>query len=154
MRIKPFKAQILFTIFSLVFAAVNAQNVGSIQRGQRGYTPPPTTSTTAYVELKDVQEEVNRRLPICVSEFNLDDFEKEILKGLLTKKFESENAVLEDKKVNRDERRKRFIQIDKDFSTELALIMSAEEIERFKGLDFSKIEKDDKKKKKRKRRKS
>ena len=68
-------------------------------------------------------------------------------------KIESQNAVLEDKKVNRDERRKRFIQIDKDFYSELSAIMTVEEIERFKVLDFDQVEKEEKKKKKRKKKK-
>ena len=127
--------------------------MGRVQRGQRGYVPPPVDNTKTYIELKEVNEEVNKILPICVAEFNLDDFVKEILKILLTNKFESENAVLEDKKVNRDERRKRFIQIDKDFYSELTAIMTAEEMERFKVLDFDQVEKEEKKKKKRKKKK-
>lgn len=153
MTIKTLKFQLIFSTFLLLVTSISAQNMGRVQRGQRGYVPPPVDNTKTYIELKEVNEEVNKILPICVTEFNLDDFEKEILKILLTNKFESENAVLEDKKVNRDERRKRFIQIDKDFYSELTAIMTAEEMERFKVLDFDQVEKEEKKKKKRKKKK-
>lgn len=153
MRIKSLKTQILLTAFLVLVTAISAQNMGRVQRGQRGYTPPPVDNTKTYIELKEVHEEVSKMLPVCVNEFSLDDFEKEILKSLLTNKFESENAVLEDKKVNREERRKRFIAIDKDFYTELSVIMTTDEIERFKILDFDQIEKDNKKKKKKKKKK-
>lgn len=153
MTIKTIKVQFILATLLLVVTTIGAQNLGQIQRGQRGYTPPPINNSTPFVELKDVNEELNKILPICVTQFSLDDFEKEILKILLTNKFESENTVLEDKKVNRDERRKRFIQIEKDFYSELTAIMNIEEIERFKVLDFDQVEKDEKKKKK-KRKKS
>ena len=151
MTIKSLKFQVVCSVFLLVVTSLSAQNLGHVQRGQRVYTPPPLNNTRTYIELKEVNEEVNKMLPICVSEFNLDDFEKEILKSLLTNKFESENAVLEDKKVNRDERKKRFIQIDKDFYSELSAIMTVDEMERFKVLDFEKVEKEEKKKKKKKK---
>lgn len=153
MTIKTIKVQFILATLLLVVTTIGAQNLGQIQRGQRGYTPPPINNSTPFVELKDVNEELNKILPICVTQFSLDDFEKEILKILLTNKFESENTVLEDKKVNRDERRKRFIQIEKDFYSELTAIMNIEEIERFKVLDFDQVEKDEKMKKKKKKKK-
>jgi hypothetical protein len=101
----------LIILTSLTFQSIDAQQAGRIQRGQRGYVPPPRPQGTAIIQPKDVNKEINFMLPIFVSEFNLDDFEKEIVKGLLINKFESENALLMDKKVNRNDRRIQFIQI-------------------------------------------
>lgn len=151
MTVKSLKSQIIFFVFLLGVTALSAQNLGQVQRGQRGYTPPPINNAKTYIALKNVDEEISKMLPICVSKFGLDDFEKEILKILLINKFESENAVLEDKKVNRDLRRKRFIQIDKDFYSELSAIMTDDEMEEFKVFDFDQVEKEEKKKKKKKK---
>ena len=72
---------LLVTIF-LPFQDLNAQQADRIQRGQRGYTPPAKPSGPAIVALKDPIYEVGIMLPKCVEEFNLDAFEKEIVKGI------------------------------------------------------------------------
>ncbi len=136
-----------------IFQTINAQQVDRIQRGQRGYTPPPKVSYGAYIELKDPYEETNIILPKCIEAFNLDDFEKEILKNILIKKFESQNAILNDKKNSREDRQKKILELDKGFYKELSSILSAEEIEKYKIMDFEES-KEEKKKKKKNRRKN
>jgi hypothetical protein len=138
---------------SLSFQFVNAQQVNRIQRGQRGYVPPPVDNTTTYVELKDPYKEVNIMLPKCVDTFNLDDFEKEIIKGILLKNFENQNFILGDEGNSRDERKKKLIELDKSFYKELALILSVDEIEKFKLMDFSETKAEKKQKKRKKRNK-
>ena len=137
----------IFIIFSLAFQSVYAQRADLPIRGQRGYTPPFKFSNKTILEPKEVVDEVNAILPVCVTEFNLDDFEKEILKNMLTNKFESENSILKDTKVNRDDRRKKYIEIDKRFYLELTSILTSEEREIFKLMDFTDSVKEQRKEK-------
>ena len=149
------KAYFLFLgiLICCVFQTVNAQQVDRIQRGQRGYTPPPKVNHETYIELKDPYEATNIILPKCVEAFKLDDFEKEILKNILIKQFESQNAILSDKKNNREDRKKKILDFDKVFFRELSTILSAEEIETFKTINFEESKEERKKKKKDKRKK-
>jgi hypothetical protein len=140
----------LYVLFVLVTFNINAQNFG---RGQRGVAEPPVTNI-ASVSLKDVHEEVMKIIPICVTEFKLDDFEKEILKNFLTNKFESENAILLNESIKGADRRKELDRLDKEFYENLLAIFTTDEIESFKIMDFEQLEKDKKKKKKKKRKKS
>lgn len=135
------------------FQALNAQQIDGIQRGQRGYVPPPKQSFKTYIELKDPYKETNIILPKCVEAFKLDAFEKEILKNILVKNIESQNVILSDKKNTREVRQKKIIELDKYFYKELSSILSEEEIEEFKVMDFEET-KEEKKKKKKDRRKN
>lgn len=133
------------------FQAINAQQADRIQRGQRGYTPPPNVNYETYIELKDPYEETNIILPKCIEEFKLDAFEKEILKNILIKQFESQNEILSDKKNSREARQKKFLDLDKYFYKELSLILTTEEIEKYKVMDFEESKEEKKKKKKNQR---
>lgn len=135
------------------FQALNAQQIDGIQRGQRGYVPPPKQSFKTYFELKDPYEETNIILPKCVEAFKLDAFEKEILKSILIKNIESHNVILSDKKNTREVRQKKIIELNKYFYKELSSILSEEEIEEYKVMDFEET-KEEKKKKKKDRRKN
>ncbi|MCH7524637.1 MAG: hypothetical protein IIC74_06420 [Bacteroidetes bacterium] len=136
-----------------IFQPISAQQVDRIQRGQRGYTPPPKVSYETYIELKDPYEETNIILAKCIKAFDLDAFEKEILKNILIKNFESQNAILNDKKNSREDRKKKIFELDKTFYSELSSILSAEEIEKYRGMDFEET-KEEKKQKKKNRRKN
>lgn len=140
-------------IICCTFQAINAQQADRIQRGQRGYTPPPKVNYETYIELKDPYEATSIILPKCVEAFKLDTFEKEILKNILIKQFESQNAILSDKKNSREARKKKILDFDKIFYKELSSILSEEEIEEFKIMDFKET-KEEKKKKKKNRRKN
>ena len=130
-----------------------AQQPNRIQRGQRGYIPPPKYSNSAFIDLKEPQEETKIILLKCDEVFNLDAFQKEILKSMLIKKFEDENVILRDKGNTREDRKKKIINRNNVFYNELSSILTLEQINEFKILDFeeSKEEKKDKKKKKRKK---
>lgn len=133
---------------------VNAQYGYGSQRGQRrGYTPPPSPSanTDSSINLKDPYDQISIVLPKCVEAFNLDDFEKEIIKGLLLKNFESRNIILGDKDTSVEDKKKELTEIDKIFYKDLVLILSTEEVEKFKLMDFSETREDKKQKKKKKK---
>lgn len=144
---------IIVTIVYFPFQESNAQQANRVQRGQRGYTPPPKADGAAFIELKDANYEVGLMLPKCVEEFKLDAFEKEIVKGILIKKFEDQNKILEDKSNSREDRKQKFLALDKVFYSELSTILTQEEVEHFKIMDFSETREEKKKKKREKRKK-
>lgn len=137
------------------FQTLQAQKANLPQRGQRGYVPQSRFEPNTFIELVDPNEEVSRMLPKCIEEFTLDDFEKEILKSMLISKFESQNTILEDESNTRDSRKKKMFDLNNNFHKELTSILTQEEVDRFKLMDFteSKEEKKKKKKEKRKRKK-
>jgi len=144
-------------VFCCTLQVANAQYEHGSQVGQRrGYIPPPKDNPETSVILLDPYEETNIILPKCVEEFKLDAFEKEILKTILLKNFKNQNGILNDKKNSSDERQKKLVELNKNFYKELSSILTVEEIEIYKLMDFkeSKEEKKKKKKDKRKKRKT
>tara|TARA_X000000368_G_scaffold286357_1_gene227445 strand:- start:36 stop:488 length:453 start_codon:yes stop_codon:yes gene_type:complete len=140
------KRLILF-ILLLSFTNSFAQQVYGVQRGQRGYIPPPKFEPSAYVAPINAYDELNKILPKCVEIFMLDDFEKEILKGLLLDKFENYNQIVENTDLSKQARQESLKQLEIDFVKSLSVILAPDEISVFVDTDFND------KKEKRKRRK-
>ena len=138
-----------FLGFSL---SAHAQQVDRIQRGQRGYVPPPKVTYGAYIEIKDPQVEVERMLPRLIEEFNLDAFEQEIIKGIIISRVEKENKVLEDKGNTREGRKAKMMALEKEYYKELSTILSSEEVENLKLMNFESVKEVKKKKRKDKKR--
>jgi len=134
-----------------IFQTLTAQQIDSRQGGQRGFEPTQNIDSDLYIGLKDPYEETNIILPKCVEEFKLDAFEKEIFKGLLIKKFEKQNIMLNDKKVSFEEQKKNLQDLNNNFYKELSSILSEEEIEKYKVMDFKESKEEKKKKKKKKK---
>lgn len=146
--------KIIFILFAIIFCntfTINAQQADRTQRGQRGYVQESKVNNEAYIDLKDPYEETNIILLKCVEAFKLDAFEKEILKSILIKNFENQNAILSDEKNSREERQKKNLELDKAFYNELSSILSEEDIEKYKSMDFEETKEEKKKKKKKKR---
>lgn len=123
-------------------------------RGSRGYVPPPKYSTNTFIEEKDPQKETQIILAKCNETFELDAFQNEIIKGLLIKKFEDENVILTDKSNTREDRKQKIIARNNQFFNDLTSIMTTEQINQFKIMDFEETKEDRKKKKKNKKGKS
>ena len=128
-----------------------AQNLGQIQRGQRGYVPPMELNSETYIEVVEPFDEVEKMMPKCIAVLKLDAFEQEIIKGMLLKKFESQNFIVKDEKNTREDRKRKLIALDKQYIDELGTILSPEQIEAYKSIDFKESSKDKKKRKKNKR---
>ena len=128
-----------------------SQQVYNIQRGQRGYVPPPKFEASAYITTLDVYEELNMVLPMCVASFSLDEFETQILKGMLMKKFDSYNAVVSNTDLSKDARQDQLKQLEIDFVKSLTIILTPDEITEYVDMDFNKKKKGKKRKKKRKK---
>jgi hypothetical protein len=146
------KKIVLLVVFGVFFNVSYAQQVDRIQRGQRGYIPPPiATNNDAYIEIIEPFEEVEKMMPKCISVLKLDAFEQEIIKGMLLKKFESQNFIVKEEKNTREDRKRKLTELDKEFFKELSTILSPEEIEAYKNIDFKESSKEKKKRKKNKK---
>ena len=144
------KKVILF-ILLLYSSNIFAQQVYGVQRGQRGYIPPPKYEASVYITTLNAYEELEKVLPKSVEVFSLDDFEKEIFKGLLLEKFENYNKIVENTDSSKQARQEALKQLEIDFVKSLAVILTPDEITTFVDMDFS--AKEEKKKRRKKKRK-
>ena len=141
------------TFIAILFFSTQSfsQQLYNVQRGQRGYVPPPKYEASAYITTLDVYEELNMVLPMCVASFSLDEFETQILKGMLMKKFDSYNAVVSNTDLSKDDRQDQLKQLEIDFVKSLTIILTPDEITEYVDMDFNKKKKGKKRKKKRKK---
>ena len=144
------KKVILF-ILLLYSSNIFAQQVYGVQRGQRGYVPPPKYEASVYITTLNAYEELEKVLPKSVEVFSLDDFEKEIFKGLLLEKFENYNKIVENTDSSKQARQEALKQLEIDFVKSLAVILTPDEITTFVDMDFS--GKEEKKKTRKEKRK-
>ena len=145
---------IKFLIFFLIssFSIQSfSQQLYNVQRGQRGYIPPPKYEASAYITTLDVYEELNKVLPVCVTTFSLDEFESQILKGMLLKKYESYNSIVSNTDNSKEARQEQLKQLDIDFVKSLTIILTPDEITTYVDMDFSDKKKGKKKRKRRKK---
>ena len=142
--------------FILFFFSIQlfSQQVYNVQRGQRGYVPPPKYEASAYITTLDIYEELNAVLPVCVEVFNLDEFETQILKGMLLKKFESHNAIVSNTDNSKEARQEKLKQLEIDFVKSLTIILTSDEITSYVDMDFSDKKKENKKNRRKNRRKN
>lgn len=147
---------IYFLLVGFIFMSseVYAQQADQIQRGQRGYVPPPKISTSTYIEIKDPHEQASIILPKLTEEFNLDAFEQEIIKGIIIKKVEDENVILQDDKNTREDRKEKLKILNNQLYKDLGSILSQDEVETFKTMDFTLTREERKEKKKKKKRRN
>ena len=141
-------------LFILFVSSSNliAQQVYGIQRGQRGYIPPPKYEASAYISTINAYEELEKVLPKSVEIFKLDDFEREIFKGLLLEKYDNYNRIVENTDLSKEARQDALRQLEIDFVKSLSVILTPDEISMFVDIDFS--EKKQKKKKKKRKNKN
>ena len=143
--------KIILFILLLYSSNIFAQQVYGVQRGQRGYIPPPKYEASVYITTLNAYEELEKILPKSVEVFSLDDFEKEIFKGLLLEKFENYNKIVENTDSSKQARQEALKQLEIDFVKSLAVILTPDEITTFVDMDFS--GKEEKKKTRKEKRK-
>lgn len=141
----------LLTVLLCLFSILSfSQQLNNVQRGQRGYSPMPKYDSSAYVSTLDVYKELDKVLPKCKAEFMLDEFEMQILKGLLIDKMENYNIIVENEDYTRDVRQSKLKLNEFEFVKSLNTILTSEEVSKYIELDFE----NEKKKKRKKRNKS
>ena len=142
---------LIFFFISIFSIESFSQQLYNVQRGQRGYIPPPKYEASAYITTLDVYEELNKVLPVCVTTFSLDEFEAQILKGMLLNKYETYNSIVSNTDNSKESRQEQLKQLDIDFVKSLTIILTPDEITTYVDMDFNKKKKG--KKEKRKKRK-
>jgi len=142
---------LIFFFISIFSIESFSQQLYNVQRGQRGYIPPPKYEASAYITTLDVYEELNKVLPVCITTFSLDEFESQILKGMLLKKYESYNSIVSNTDNSKEARQEQLKQLDIDFVKSLTIILTPDEITTYVDMDFSDKKKGKKKRKKKKK---
>ena len=148
---KVFFKFLIFFFISIFSIESFSQQLYNVQRGQRGYIPPPKYEASAYITTLDVYEELNKVLPVCVTTFSLDEFEAQILKGMLLNKYESYNSIVSNTDNSKESRQEQLKQLDIDFVKSLTIILTPDEITTYVDMDFSDKKKGKKKRKKKKK---
>ena len=145
--------KLVLLLIILSFSSSYSQQLYGPQRGQRGYIPPPKFEASAYVTTIDAYDELDKTLPKCIEKFSLDDFEKEILKGLLLEKYDNYNKIVENTDSSKQARQESLKQLEIDFVKSLTIILTTDEISEFVDMDFTKKKEKEKKRKRNRKRK-
>ena len=145
------RISILFLGLICICSTVFGQKADQIQRGQHGYSPSIEYASGAFIELKDPYEEAMLIVPKCAEAFALDAFQKEILKSMIIRKVEDDNAILNDEANTRDSRKSKLQQREKSFLVELNSILNTEQIEAFRDMDFTETKEERREKKRKKK---
>jgi hypothetical protein len=141
---------ILLTMGS--FGSLEAQNLNSIQRGQRGYSPPPLDRQQGAISIENSVEQVDEKMELYGIEFSLDAFEKAVMKNYLVE-FETEKmAILENETIAYDIKQQSVLKLNDKLRNKLATMLTEDELNRFAQLHFD--PQDKKKKRKKKKNKS
>lgn len=126
------------------------------QQGQRGYIPPSTQRTGNYTAgPRDAETIVAERMPTYVSDLKLDAFKQEILRSKLIGYYTRREVIRVDASIKYNERQDRYNNLDEELYAELNSILSPEELDKFKGIQFldeKAIKKKNRKKKKKNKR--
>ena len=134
-----------------------AQNLNSIQRGQRGYTPPPRALEAGEPEKPDVNVMAQENATHYAQELNIDAFKKEVLKSYLKDFYREKIDITYNPELKFNEKQPLIIEANSRFEKRLVEILNADQIEAlisYEQLGITpKDDKKDKKKKKRKNRK-
>ncbi len=144
-------------LFSLGGNAIG-QNLGSIQRGQRGYSPPAPDRPAGEPAPPDVFLLSQERANLYQELIGIDDFQKEVLKSFLQEYYSKTSAIAFDVNLKFDEKQKGINAEKKTLEKNLLSVFSQEQTdaiiseEEF-GAKSKELKKEKKKEKKRKRKK-
>lgn len=150
------KTSIFLAVMMIVgsFTSLEAQNLNQIQRGQRGYSPPPLDREQGAISIENTVEQVDEKMELYAVEFGLDAFEKAVMKNYLVD-FETEKmAILENENIAYDIKQQSVLKLNDKLRGKLATMLSEDELNRFAELHFGPQDKKKKRKKKKNRNKT
>lgn len=147
------RLQLILLVAIMTFSGqlIHSQQADRIQRGMRGYTPPPRLQQGTYIDTQDPQEQTEIIIQKCEEVLKIDDFQKEIMKNMVYRKIEAENAILTDKGNTREDRKKKITDLNNQFLAELSGILTPDQVQQYNTLDFTETKEEKKEKKKRKK---
>lgn len=157
MSMKALQKSVCILFLLGTFTTSIAQNLNSIQRGQRGYTPPPRALEAGEPEKPDVNVMAQENATRYAEELKIDAFKKEVLKSYLKDFYREKIDISYNPDLKFDQKQPLIIDANSRFEKRLVEILNADQIETlisYEQLGMSpKDEKKDKKKKKKKKRK-
>ncbi|MDC7997950.1 hypothetical protein [Gilvibacter sediminis] len=144
------KLKNLLLITILIFGSLGtaaAQNLGQIQRGQRGYVPPPLPRDQGAIAIENTLEDIDEKMDLYATEFELDAFEKAVVKNFIVEYEKEKMGIMADESIAYDVKQQSYKKLNEKLSGNLVTVLTEEQVARFGELHFS-----EKKKKKKKRR--
>lgn len=148
------KTRHLFLLFIFLGAVSmgTAQQADRIQRGQRGYTPPPLERTPGARSVENTLVDIDEKMDFYEKELPLDAFEKAVLKNMIVDFEEKRMALYRDETIDFRTREEQLLNTEVQLRADLLAIFPEEKVDAFHELHF--MDKKLKKKKKRSRNKN
>ena len=140
----------------LVTSTATAQNLGSIQRGQRGYTPPPRAIEAGEPEKPDTNLMAQEKAAIYAEALQIDAFKKEVLRSYLEDYYKEKIDISYNPELKYDEKQPLLNAASKKYEERLVEVFDQEQINQllaYEEIGVGDDKKESKKKKKRKKRK-
>jgi hypothetical protein len=113
-----------------------AQQADRIQRGQRGYTPPPLERVAGSKTIINTLVDIDEKMDFYEAELPLDAFEKEVLKNMIVDFEEKKMALHADENIGYKIREEQVLKLEDQFRADLGGIFPAEKVDKFFGLHF------------------
>tara|TARA_R110002051_G_scaffold3333_1_gene18054 strand:+ start:60804 stop:61322 length:519 start_codon:yes stop_codon:yes gene_type:complete len=159
MSMKALQKSVCILVLLGTFTTSIAQNLGSVQRGQRGYTPPPRALEAGEPEKPDVIVMAQASATRYAQELKIDAFKKEVLKSYLKDFYREKVDIAYNPELKFDEKQPMIIEANARFEKKLVEILNAEQIGTLMsyeqlGVKPNDDKKDTKKKKRKKRKKN
>ncbi|MEP0265719.1 hypothetical protein [Dokdonia sp.] len=154
------KLKIVFALVLFIGTlSVDAQNLGNIQRGQRGYSPSARPAEAGEPEKPDVNQLSLDKASLYKDILGIDVFEKEVLRTYLKDYYRARVDIDYNPDLKFDEKRELINVEQKKFEKALKEVFSEEQVEKILleeqfGNKAKEKKKEDKKEKKKKRKKN
>lgn len=145
---KPKIIYIVLALCAIFPLTIEAQSINTIQRGQRGYTPPPLEQEAKGRSVENTLEDIDEKMNMYEAEFSLDAFEKEVMKNFIIEFEEGKMETLRAENMEYEVRLQTIQKLEEKLSSDLTIFLTEEEIGRFGELHFTEKSKKKKKKKK------
>jgi hypothetical protein len=152
------KLKIVFALVLFIGTlSIDAQNLGSIQRGQRGYSPSARPAEAGEPEKPDVNQLSLDKASLYKEILGIDVFEKEVLRTYLKDYYRARVDIDYNPDLKFDEKRELINVEQKKFEKALKEVFSEEQVEKILleeqfGNKAKEKKKEDKKEKKKKKR--
>lgn len=151
----------LILILFLGTLSIGAQNLGSIQRGQRGYSPPPRQLDAGEPEKPDVNQLSIDKATLYKEMLGIDAFQKEILRSYLKDYYTAKIDIDYNPDLKFEDKQKQINVEQKKFEKVLKEVFTDDQVEQIlieeqfgnRAKEKKKEEKDAKKKKRKKKNK-
>ena len=121
--------------FMMTVIGLNAQ-VSAIQPGQRGYTPPPMDRPALDRASENTLADLDMKMDIYEEEFQLDAFEKAVLKNSIVKFEEGRMAIINDSDLDYKKRQEAVEKLKPTFYQDVSVFLTEDEINKFIAMHF------------------